>query len=165
MHILSQTAYAILSMPCLMLTLGAPLTRRCWAKDRAGRYLWINDNFATDLGRESSALVGRSTMEVWPQCWREILRVDRLVIEGRIDVLAHEEELELGAGTALVSVTRIPLVDDKGVVVGVAGFYDGLPAGELARRHERQLMLAALTEDGHAFVEDGMRAFVEEFSA
>lgn len=165
MHFLTQAAYAILSMPCLVVTLGAPLTRRCWAKDASGRYCWVNDNFAADLGCGVEEMVGRSTTEVWPQCWREIVRVDRIVMEQRSDVVAHSEELEFPTGTLLVAVTRVPLVDDKGVVIGVSGYYDAPAGGEMALRHERQLMLHELTAEQHERVAEGMRAFAEELTA
>lgn len=166
MHILSQTAYAILSMPCLMLTLGAPPTRRAWAKDLTGRYVWANAHFAADLGLDSPAtLCGRSTDEIWPQCWREIARVDRHVLDQRAEVVGHSEELEFADGTVLVAVTRVPLVDECGDVCGIAGYYDAAPHGELARRHERQLMLLELSPESRARIADGMAAFAEEMSA
>lgn len=165
MNFLAQTVYAIASLPCLLVTLNAPLTRRCWTKDKLGTYLWINDNFAADLGCTPADLVGRTTQEVWPQCWREIVRIDRLVIEERSDVVGHAEELATSEGVFLAAVTRIPLVDDKGVVVGVAGFYDGLPPGELARQHERQLMLHELGPEGIERVAAGMDLLAEELSA
>ena len=164
MHILAQTAYAILSMPCLLITLGAPPTRRAWAKDLLGRYCWANANFASDLGLQPDALCGRPTEELWPQCWREIARVDRHVIENRAEVVAHSEELEFPAGAVLVAVTRVPLVDEKGVVVGVAGFYDA-PACTARGCAEQQLRLSLFSDEQLERYVDGLEAMAEEFSA
>ena len=81
--------------------------------DRDARIIWINERYATRLGAISAAnAIGRAVEEVIPNSlMREVVTTGQPIL---IDLL------ETTGATFVVS--RIPLKDEHGVVIGAAGF-------------------------------------------
>ena len=166
MHTLDLSGYSITSsLSCVFAALASHPGRRYWLKDTDGRYLVANDLFSGDLGMSVAELVGRTTDEVWPDCAEEISRIDSLVAATRSDISQHVEGLVLPCGSVLsVEVSRSPVVDSAGELVGVAGYYD---CGQSAahRAAETQLILALVPPDCRARISAGLDALAEEFSS
>ena len=81
--------------------------------DRDARIIWINERYATRLGAISAAnAIGRAIEEVIP---RSLMR--DVVTSGQPILI---DLLETPGATFVVS--RIPLKDEHGVVIGAAGF-------------------------------------------
>ncbi|MEO8125017.1 MAG: PAS domain-containing protein, partial [Burkholderiales bacterium] len=82
--------------------------------DRAHRIVWISDGykrFLPALGREESDFVGRRVEEVIPNSlMAQVIDSGQPIL---VDLLANQ------AGTFLVS--RLPLRDDRGEVIGALG--------------------------------------------
>lgn len=167
MHTLDLSGYSVTSsLACVFAALASHPGRRYWLKDTSGRYLLANDLFAGDLGMSVAELVGRTTDEVWPDSAEEISRVDSLVATTRSDISQHVEGLALPCGSVLsVEVSRSPVVDSAGELVGVAGYYDG-PADLSAalRRAEVQLMLSIFTDEQLLRYAAGAEALRQEFT-
>ena len=81
--------------------------------DRAARIVWINERYATRLGAISADdAVGRPIEEVIPNSlMREVVNSGQPILLDLLDT----------TDTTFV-VTRIPIRDDNGVVIGAAGF-------------------------------------------
>jgi two-component system cell cycle sensor histidine kinase/response regulator CckA len=93
-----------------------------WVKDAEGRYLMVNGPLAELAGAHASAIEGRADAEVWPP--REAAsfqKQDREVIasgEARRGVVLVRAPGGLGRW---LEVVRVPIRDDEGVIVAVAG--------------------------------------------
>ena len=81
--------------------------------DREARILWINERYATRLGAISAAnAIGRAVEEVIPNSlMREVVTSGQPIL---IDLLETPD--------ATFVVSRIPLKDEHGAVIGAAGF-------------------------------------------
>ncbi|MEO8411115.1 MAG: PAS domain-containing protein [Propionivibrio sp.] len=81
--------------------------------DRHARIVWINDRYATRLSSISADdAVGREIEEVIPNSlMREVVNSGQPIL---LDLLETTD--------ATFVVTRIPIKDDDGVVIGAAGF-------------------------------------------
>src|SRR6266850_2045286 len=91
------------------------------AVDRQARVVWINEKYLATLGLKSvREALGREIEDIIPNSlMREVVRSGHPIL---LDIM------ELG-GQSLV-VTRMPLQDDQGLVIGAIGFvlYDQLNA-------------------------------------
>lgn len=95
-----------------------------WIKDRDGRFVACNRSFAGHVGLPAEALIGRTDFDVSARdLARAYVEDDRKVIaSGR----PLEEKLELvrerDHTLRWYSVTKAPLRDARGVIMGTAGF-------------------------------------------
>ena len=100
---------------CSMFQLFSTVTQGMFLVDLRGRIVWVNEGyqrFLPDLGFSSvDQIVGRTVEEVIPNTqMRKVLETGQAVL---IDLLTNH------AGTFVVS--RIPLRDDAGKVIGAIG--------------------------------------------
>ena len=92
-----------------------------FTKDLAGRYVFVNREFARVAGLERSAIVGRTADEVFGRATGEcVTKSDRRVLaEGRgIEV---EDEFEVGGEPRAYHSSLFPLLGPDGSVCGVSG--------------------------------------------
>jgi two-component system sensor histidine kinase/response regulator len=92
-------------------------------KDTEGRYLLLNRTACEMVGKSESELLGRDPTAIFPpEQAAAITAIDRQVIsENRSRT--HEESLGTVRGTRNMRVTRGPLHDDEGGVVGVFSIF------------------------------------------
>ena len=126
-------------------------------KDRAGRYVEVNDAFVRRArARSRAAVIGRTARELFVPVLAERYEQQdaRVLATGR--VLRHELELIRGRGGApgWYLSTKVPLVDD-GRVVGVAGVSEDLR--EADADDAALQALAAVVEVVHARLADPPR--------
>jgi hypothetical protein len=102
-----------------------------WAKDRDGRYNWVNRaflvNYSLAAGRDETAVelsdvIGKTDYDFSPAFLADQFRIDdEYVLAGhriadRIELVVQPD------GQAVWNVTnKVPLLDDLGVVMGTAG--------------------------------------------
>jgi PAS domain S-box-containing protein len=96
-----------------------------FAKDRQGRFMAANAAFLKGCGLEDEKeLIGKTDLDVWPRHLAEgYRRDDRWVMQHRKAII-NKLELSKNArgGSDWYCTTKIPLLDKRGAVQGVAGF-------------------------------------------
>ena len=161
----TETTSVIATLACVQAAMETTPGRRCWCKDRQGRYQWANALFAEDACRTIPELIGATTAEIWPDDWREFERVGALVMETRRSFFDHPETLTPPSGgvfSALVS--RSPMIDESGEVCGIIGYYDDGQC-EAHRRAEAQLLLSFVPIEDRGRLNDGLTVLWQEFTS
>jgi PAS domain S-box-containing protein len=96
-----------------------------FAKDREGRFMAANSYFVRGCGLKDEAdLIGKTDLDVWPRHLAEgYRRDDRKVMQGGKPII-NKLELSKNAkgGSDWFCTTKIPLLDAKGAIQGIAGF-------------------------------------------
>lgn len=135
-----------------------------FVKDRETRYVLANLTLAQRCGYDTVApLLGKTCMDVFPrQLGPTYTRQDRRVLASGAP-LADQLELHLfhGRESGWCLTHKLPIVDEGGDIVGLAGISHDLPAGDaehpayhkvavvddyIARHFHRNITLAELTE-------------------
>ena len=93
-----------------------------YAKDRAGRYIFMNRFAATLIGRAQEDVLGRTDLELFGHEIADgIVGMDRQVLETET-TMSKEEDLALaGEGRRIFHTVKSPLRDANGQVIGVCG--------------------------------------------
>lgn len=114
-------------------------------KDSAGRYVAVNRTLTTCCGfQHSAALIGRTAVDVFPaELGASYATQDRWVLTANQPIV-HKLELHLYANRApgWCLTHKIPLHDDQGAVIGLAGISKDLPRPD--RDHPIYARLAAV---------------------
>jgi PAS domain S-box-containing protein len=102
--------------------------QRVFWKDQNFRYLGCNRLFAQDAGLESpEQILGRDDFDL---DWKELAHLyradDEFVLSQRASKVNHEEPRVSQDGTAWVRMTKIPLQNDAGDVIGLFGSYEDI---------------------------------------
>lgn len=100
-------------------------------KDRAGRFTFVNVNFAVSLGRRPEEVVGRTDVDLFPPEIAGKFREDdeRIMTSGQ--PCEAEESTALGAQVRYVRLAKTPLRNDAGTIVGLQGI-----AWDMTQHHE-----------------------------
>lgn len=123
----------------LRLILDTIPSRVLW-KDRVGRYLGANAQFARDAGyRDPRALIGLSDADLpWREQADAIRATDQRILSGAESRLDYELTLTDPAGRPRhEAVTKVPLRDATGAVIGVLASYEDITARKNAERQLR----------------------------
>ena len=99
-----------------------------WVKDREGRYRWVNRAFLINYSlddhhdRTNGDVIGKTDYDFSPAYLADQFRLDdESVLDGK-RIVDRIEQVAQPDGRAAWSVTnKIPLVDDRGAIVGTAG--------------------------------------------
>ncbi len=102
--------------------------QRVFWKDQNFRYLGCNRLFAQDAGLESpEQILGHDDFDL---NWKELAHLhradDEFVLSQRASKVNYEEPLVSHDGTAWVRMTKIPLQNDAGDVIGLFGSYEDI---------------------------------------
>jgi PAS domain S-box-containing protein len=112
-----------------------------FAKDRLGRYLFVNREFERVTGRSAADLFGRADDEIFrPELAALFRRNDlRVLQEGRS--LEFEETADFGEGIRTFISAKFPLLDSDGVAYAVCGTATDITE---RKRREEAFSVAAL---------------------
>lgn len=106
-------------------------------KDIGGRYFFINQQAAALMGKSPEDFIGRTDPEVLPlKLARRIMDQDRKVMEEMRHV-SREERLVVAGKRYYLDTVRLPLLDYKGEVMGVASISRDITSH---KRLERELV-------------------------
>ncbi|MEO5347338.1 MAG: response regulator [Magnetococcus sp. YQC-9] len=133
----------------LLLVLDAIPSRVFW-KDRQGIYLGCNRLFAQDAGFViPEEIVGKTDHEmIWYTQAVRYGEVDRLVMDTGLARLNHEEQLLTGKQEMIwTRISKIPLRNESGQVIGVLGSYEDISES----RKAQQSLASNETRLRHAF--------------
>ncbi|MBE7558982.1 response regulator [bacterium] len=118
------------------------IPQRVFWKDRDYRYLGCNRAFLEDAGlSDPSQLIGKTDLDLH---WRDIAELyhadDRWVVENINAKLGYEEPLVRPDGSLRwLRVSKVPLFDAEGQVVGVLGVYEDITEAKGAEERQRKL--------------------------
>jgi PAS domain S-box-containing protein len=112
-----------------------------FAKDRHGRYLFVNREFERVTGRNAADLLGRSDDEIFRPELATLFRKNdlRVLQEGRS--LEFEETADFGEGLRTFISAKFPLLDSDGVAYAVCGTATDITE---RKRREEAFSVAAL---------------------
>jgi diguanylate cyclase (GGDEF)-like protein/PAS domain S-box-containing protein len=124
-----------------------------YVKDRAGRYLMINETGSANLGYSADQVVGKTDLDIFPGEFGERVRLRDQAIMAAGEPRTVEEPVILGGRLRVFVSTKAPLRDPSGAVIGLVGVSSDVTAlkdvDEVMRRREAQLAEAqALTHVG-----------------
>ncbi len=104
--------------------------QRFFWKDREGRFLGANNNFAADLGLDSPGqLVGRKDTDLVPdkEQAKAFMEIDQRVIKLGEPVFHMKEPLLTADGVhRWLETSKVPLYDPEGRIIGVLGTYEDI---------------------------------------
>ncbi|MCF7936169.1 MAG: PAS domain S-box protein [Synergistales bacterium] len=94
-------------------------------KDRAGRYILGNQSLARSLGTTKEGLTGGKPRDFFPPEQAEVMeRNDREVINAGVAKYGFDEPYDTSGETRIARSSKIPIRDDEGRVVGLAGIVE-----------------------------------------
>ena len=110
------------------------IPQRIFWKDLDMRYLGCNKLFAEDAGRQSpSDIVGKTDADLYgADDAARFVAADAKVIADAAPLLDYEEGLELQGRQAWLRISKVPLHDAKGQVIGILGAYEDITARKSA---------------------------------
>ena len=122
-----------------------------FCKDPQGRFLFVNQRFCEDLGKEPEEILGKTDFDLFPsELASKYQADDRQVLRTQQPletVEPHTVPTPEGPQTRYVHVLKVPLYAPNGELIGVQGvFWDETRRYEAERelRHERRLFQALL---------------------
>src|SRR5687768_15161701 len=99
------------------------IPERVFFKDRDCVFIQVNEVFAADIGKRPDEVIGRTDFDLFPPELAAAYRMDdRQVMELRRP-LNKEERNVIQGQERIVEVTKSPVIDDRGEVIGVLGLF------------------------------------------
>lgn len=112
---------------------------KVWLKDLDGRFLAVNQTFIQGYGKsDESEIIGKTDFDITRIEYAEKYAIDdKRVIDTAIHFYAEEEHSE-GGKIKWIETYKAPLFDNKGQVIGVAGFARNITDSKLKDIEIRQ---------------------------
>lgn len=151
---LERAAAALRESTALLQTIAASTPELIVAKDRDCRIMMINPAALAALGFSSDQVVGRREIEIFGDSaeTRRMLDNDRQVMDTG-QAMSVEETLATAAGDRIFLVTKSPLHDEDGLLLGLVSVATDITERKRAQRELEQLLLAE-----HKLRDDAERA-------
>jgi len=93
-----------------------------WTKDVDGRYIAANSVFGETLDKNPEELIGLRDDDLFSKFYADKYREQDLEIINTGKQISHEDQIPLAVGSVWYEVIKAPLINDDGVVFGLAGF-------------------------------------------
>ena len=104
-----------------------------WLVDREGRFLAVNESFCRRAGKAQGAVLGLRGKELFGEAMWPALREGQQATYRLGGVFREERQLDLGEGSRPYEVVRVPVKDEQGEFIGLAGV-----ARDISSRYEAQ---------------------------
>ena len=102
------------------------IPERVFFKDSECIFIQVNELFASDIGKRPEEVIGRSDFDLFPaELAAAFQSDDRRVMQSRM-TLVKEERNHLGGRERVVEVTKSPVIDDHGQIIGVLGLFSDI---------------------------------------
>jgi len=114
-----------------------------WLKDKDGRYVAVNEQFAQVAGKDIGDLIGKTDFDIWSETVAGIYRKDDIeIIENR--ERKHIEEVQSDSRGRLywVETFKTPILNEAGEVIGIVGI-----AREITERKQAELERESLIRE------------------
>lgn len=132
-------------------------------KDTSGRYLLANENFCRSNGLDRGSVTGKTDVDLYPQAQANRYREDdqRLIHAGESSFAWEERQIE-GGRVVFMQMTKVPVKDEQGHVVGLIGLGFDVSErkraeSELRRALEREQELGRLKSNFTSLVSHEFR--------
>lgn len=133
-------------------------------KDRHSVFISVNRAFAADFGREAHEFVGKSDFDLFPKELAEKYFADDERIMARRRPETFEERNVVRGRRRHVQVTKTPVLDDAGEVIGLMGVFTDVTEQHEAREElaREQNLLRTLVENipDRIFYKDARSRFI-----
>ena len=120
---LEQTEHALRKSEERNRILLSSLPQKIFFKDRDSRFIKVNHSFAQEVGREPDDLVGRTDHDLYPKELADKYRADDQKIMQTKEPAILVEKHTVGDEERYVEVTKTPVINDQGEVVGLFGLF------------------------------------------
>ncbi|MCB1920882.1 MAG: EAL domain-containing protein [Candidatus Competibacteraceae bacterium] len=115
------------------------LPQRLYRVDREGRLTFLNRPLLQDLGLPLSACLGKTANDLHPPELAEKYHTDdQQVLSGKTLVLTEENIVPATGEKRYVEVTKMPVRDETGAIVGIQGIYWDITPRKQAEEQLRQ---------------------------
>ena len=132
-----------------------------YAKDAAGRYLFVNRAFERLLGMAADEIVGRTPADLFASDLAErLMRNDRRAIAER-RAIEVEEQIDVGGELRTEISNKFPLLDGDGKPYGVCGISVDITARTRVEQAMRRAALAVSAAEGEGLFADLVRSLAE----
>ena len=141
---------ALRNSRALYFSLVENLPQSVFRKDRAGRFLFVNEQFCQGLRRPPEDIVGRTDADFFPPELAQAYRKDDLRVMETGQVLNQEEKRVGADGRELfVQVIKTPLRDAQGQIIGIQGVFWDITERKRAEAalHYEQTLTTTLMEN------------------
>ncbi|KQP44200.1 response regulator [Pseudorhodoferax sp. Leaf274] len=130
-----------------------------YARDLAGRFMFVNRAYARAVGMAPGQLQGKTPAQVWPGAAPDLLQQDRDVMES-LQLRESEESRDADGRTQVLLTRRFPIRRPDGSVAGVASI-----ASDITERKAMEQALRELSADLERQVGERTRALHEQAHA
>ncbi|MFW5819870.1 MAG: PAS domain S-box protein [Bacteroidota bacterium] len=125
-----------------------------WVKDKSGKYVSVNDEFANAFGFKKEFFNGLSDYEFLPKVFADRLQSEDLKIIRSGTPKISEELFPLNGGVSWYETVRIPFVEDN-EIMGVAAF-----SKDISHRKQRERDLKESEEKFRELAENTTDSFI-----
>ncbi len=125
-------------MERLYRTLFESLPQQVFFKDTNSVFVSVNAAFGRDLGREPQELVGRSDADFFPEDLARKYQADDQRIMASRQAESFEEQNVVAGRRRVVEVTKSPVIDEDGAVIGLLGVFSDITERREAREETRR---------------------------
>jgi|GEM_PF-999479 len=91
-----------------------------YAKDLEGRYLLVNDNWATTLGLSDDQVLGKNDFDIFGEAGKAYRENDLAIMKNREVIQSEEKNLINGEERAFLSI-KFPIYDAEGTLSSIGG--------------------------------------------
>lgn len=92
-----------------------------FVKDLNNRHLLVNQMFLDTLGLQKEDVIGKTTHDIFPEEYAEILIADDEAVLNSTSPLQKEEIIPVASGTRHYQITKFPLLDNNDSPWGICG--------------------------------------------